>query len=381
MTKLPPPRLLCPGPVNVHSRVAAALTGVEICHREDEFEELLESLTSGLLDVAGLSPTTHAAVVITGSGSAANESVLTSVVPEGGSVLVLSNGEFGERLARTSAHYHPDTTHLAFGWGEPMDLVQVGAAIRARPSLVVMVHHETSTGMINPVREVASLCDSLGSKLYVDAVSSFAADPLDLASPGIAFVGTSAGKAISAFPGLAMVFGPRAEFEKLESIRARTQYLDLGRHYRAARDKSQTPNTPAIPLFLALDAAVKLVLEQGVASRMDTLASMQRLVRRRLTSLGFDPYLDENTASSNVLTTAWLPRGVSYEALRAEVRARGFVVYGGKGPLEGRVVQVSALGTVDESILELFFESLAEAVESIRTVADHSDAAALGAAE
>ena len=382
MTSSDSQRLLCPGPVNVHSRVAAALTGLEICHREDEFEELLDSLTAGLLAVAGLSSRTHAAVVITGSGSAANEAVLSSAVPDGASVLVVSNGEFGERLARTSAHYHANTTHLRFDWGESLDLVRIAAALRGgRYALVAIVHHETSTGMLNPVREIAGLCHSAGTRLYVDAVSSFAADPLELDTPGIAFVGTSAGKALSAYPGLSVVFGSHEAFGDLASIRARTQYLDLGRHYRMAQDKSQTPNTPAVPLFLALDAAVKLVLEQGVVARMAHLASLQRLIRRRLGALGFSLYLDSTAVASNVLTTATLPAGVDYETLRREIRARGYIVYGGKGPLENRVIQVSALGTVDALVLEAFFEALAGALEAARDRSSGLEMLAAPAAE
>jgi len=360
-------RLLCPGPVNVDSRIARALTSAEPCHREDEFEQLLGSLMGGLLAVADLSPKTHAAVVITGSGSAANEAVISSIVPEGGAVLVISNGEFGERLARTSAHHHPQTEHLAFAWGEPIDLVRVGAALRARHfAVVAVVHHETSTGMLNPVRDVAALCHGVGSQLYVDAVSSFAADPLDLQAPGIAFVGTSAGKALSAYPGLAVVFGTHEAFVRLEAIRPRTQYLDLGRHYRMAQEHSQTPNTPAVPLFLALDEAVRLVLEEGVAARMQRLRSHQEFIRTRLSALGCELLFDASVATSNVLTTCWLPEGVGYESLRVALRQRGFIVYGGKGPLLNRVMQVSALGTVDRDALQAFFEALADAIACVR---------------
>jgi 2-aminoethylphosphonate-pyruvate transaminase len=360
-------RLLCPGPVNVDSRVARALTSFEPCHREDEFEEVLESLLGGLLEVAGLSPRTHAAIVITGSGSAANESVISSAVPAGGSVLVISNGEFGERLARTSSHYHPETVHLEFGWGESIDLVRVAAALRTRAfSLVTLVHHETSTGMLNPVRDVAALCHGAGTRLFVDAVSSFAADPLDLSAPGIAFVGTSAGKALSAYPGLSVVFGSHESFRRLETIPARTQYLDLGRHYRMAVEHRQTPNTPAVPLFLALDEAVRLVLEEGLVTRMARLASLQGFIRDRVSALGFELMLDDATPCSNVLTTCWLPTGIDYDRLRAAIRARGYIVYGGKGPLVNRVIQISALGTVDEEALEAFFEALADALDSVR---------------
>jgi 2-aminoethylphosphonate-pyruvate transaminase len=367
MTELVNRRLLCPGPVNVDPRIADALTAFEICHREDEFEDLLVSLTGGLLEVAALSPSTHAAVVVTGSGSAGNEAVLGSAVPEGGRVLVVSNGEFGERLAKTAAHLHGHVTHLAFDWAEPIDLARVERALSEGPfSLVAMVHHETSTGMLNPVVEVARRCEEAGTRLFVDAVSSFAADPLEIDVAGIAFVVTSAGKALSAYPGLSVVFGRHEDFQALDGIRAKSQYLDLGRHYRMARDYRQTPNTPAVPLFLALDQAVRVVLDEGVERRMARLAAHQAFVRAELRALGLELLLPDSVSASNVLTTAYLPDDVGYERLRHELRARGYVVYGGKGPLADRVIQVSALGTVDRETLATFFVVLADALAAAR---------------
>ena len=362
--------LLSPGPINVTPAVSQGLTSVEICHREVEFEVLLRRVSARLLEVAGLDATSHAAVVVTGSGSAANESVLSSVVPRGGRVLVISNGEFGERLAITSEIFQT-TDSIRHGWNERVDLARVEEALAANHyDLVAMVHHETSSGRLNPVEEVAALCEQYKSQLFVDAVSSFSADELNLRAPSIAFMTTSAGKALAAYPGISVVIGRISAFDALENVRAHSQYLDLHRHYCKLRDKSQTPNTPAVPLFLALDAALSEVLEEGTNVRMARLRHFQRIVRNNLQLAGFRSLLDVSEPQSCLLTTAWIPEDIRYDDLQAGLRDEGYIVYGGKGEYEGRAIQVATLGTVDEVVLERFFVALNDVVAKLRPSAE-----------
>ncbi|MBI4616527.1 MAG: alanine--glyoxylate aminotransferase family protein [Planctomycetes bacterium] len=355
--------LLCPGPVNVRPEVACALTAYEFCHREEEFSALLSSLEEKLLAVAGVRrPELWAAVLVTGSGTAANEAVLSSVPAPGERVLVLANGEFGERLAAISRIHNPGTECLAQPWGQPLDLARVEAHLAAhRVGLVAMVHHETSTGMKNPVETVGRLAARHGARLFVDGVSSFSADPLDLDASGVTFLSSSAGKALGAYPGLSFVLAPHEAFRSLAGREPRSRYLDLRRHYEFARDRSQTPHTPAIPLFLALHRALELVLEEGVSERHRRLASLATQARRRIAELGLAVLVPPADASS-VLTSVVLPGGVSFERLRTALRERGFVIYGGKGPLEGRIVQISTVGDVGPDRFDLFFDSLAGAL-------------------
>ncbi|MDH5490718.1 MAG: aminotransferase class V-fold PLP-dependent enzyme [Myxococcales bacterium] len=361
--------LLAPGPVNVARNVADALTLADICHREDEFEHLLVSVTGRLLEVAALDPSRYAAVVITGSGTAANEAVLSSVVERGGAVVALSNGEFGERLADISKAHCEVTFHIEHGWGAPLELERLERVLAANEiSLVTMVHHETSSGMLNPVAEVGAICARHGVRLHVDAVSSFGSDRIDMEACGITFMTSSAGKALASYPGLSVVFGAHSAFAGLVH-RARTRYLDLGRHYRMAQERHQTPNTPAVPLFMALDQALANILAEGMEARAERLAALQAHLRDRLGGLGLEPLLGADVPQSNVLTTVQLPEEISYEALRLSLRARGFVVYGGKGPFEGRVFQVSAIGAIDEAILDAFFVALGESLETLRAEA------------
>lgn len=351
-------RLLCPGPVNVHPEVAAALTSHEFSHREEEMSTLLANLRQNLLRVAGVSAATWAAVVITGSGTAANESVLSSVGAHG-RVLVLQNGEFGGRLAQISA-YHNETKVVEHGWAEAYDLARIEAEIDAfRPDMVAMVHHETSTGMLNPVEAVGALCKRRGIKLFVDCVSSFAADALDLDGAGVTFASTSSGKALASYPGLSVVFGRHEAFAALAGRKAPCHYLDLYRFYQFAEGRAQTPNTPALPLLLALDRATALVVEAGPAQRVARLRALNDRIRAGAKALGLELLLDDAAARSNVLTSVLLPVGTDFDAFRLGLRAAGFVVYGGKGPYEGRMFQVSTIGAIDDAVIDEFLAAVA----------------------
>ncbi len=356
--------LLCPGPVNVADSVADALAYAEFGHREPEFEALLRATEDALLQIAGLDPSRHAAVLLTGSGTAANEAVFASHRPLSGTTLVLTNGEFGERLATLARYHHARVETLSAPWGAPLDLGALSARLaRGDVTFVAMVHHETSTGMLLPVEEVGALCRAHGIALFVDAVSSFSADPLDIASWGVTWASTSAGKALAAYPGVSVVFGSHESFTSLARFEASSHYLNLARHYEAARTCSQTPHTPAVPLVSALWAAARLVLEEGVEERMNALRRRQRILEQAAWTLGIRTLLPPTAPRSRVLTTFLLPKGVSFDWLRDALRARGFVVYGGKGPLAGRVFQVSTIN-VSEEVLQAFVLALRELFRS-----------------
>jgi len=357
------PRLrhFCPGPVDVHPEIARAMAEPTMCHREPEFSDLLEAVQGNALAVAGADPDRFAALVITGSGTAANEAVLCSAVHAGGRVLVPSTGEFGERLARIS-RCHATTVVLQQSWGSPMDLVRLERAMQdRRPTLVAMVHHETSTGVLNPVEEVGALCRRFGAGLFVDMVSSFSADPLDLEAAGVTFATTSSGKAIASHPGLGLVIGRRRALENLPARPAASHYLDLRRYFEFATTRRQTPNTPAVPLVRALGRALELALEEGLTARQRRLNRLAAHVREKLGACGLRA-LVEGQPRSCVLTSALVPPGVTYDELADGLRQRGFVIYGGKGSLEGRIFQVCTIGEITENDIDAFFDALLEVV-------------------
>jgi 2-aminoethylphosphonate-pyruvate transaminase len=238
--------------------VKQAVLDTTIGHREPEFSAVLRESVAMLRPVVGLTPAdAYRIAFITGSGTAANEAVLGSVGAVG-SVLVLTNGEFGERLLATARRHNDDVGELRFSWQEAIDLRAVAAELdRRRYDLVVVAHHETSSGMLNPVEALASLAHRNGALIAVDAISSIGAERIEVEEWGIDVLTGSSGKALSAMPGIGIVVIRESVLAGSTSNAAGPQYLNLHNHFAAMRDLAQTPNTPAVHVFVSLHAALE----------------------------------------------------------------------------------------------------------------------------
>ena len=173
--------LFTPGPVTVADNVRRAVARADICHREVEFERVLDSVERRLLDLFEIrEQVAYQAVVITGSGTAANEAMLSSVVGDQ-NILVLANGEFGERLHAISSIHNQHTSILRFPWGELLDLAVVHDYLEHHQvDVIAVAHHETSSGMLNPLEAIGAMALANGSMLLVDCVSSAGAEHIDM---------------------------------------------------------------------------------------------------------------------------------------------------------------------------------------------------------
>nr|AGZ94596.1 2-aminoethylphosphonate:pyruvate aminotransferase [Streptomyces sp. XY66] len=208
--------LMNPGPVITDDRVRAALAGPDMCHREPEFSDLLTRVRHKTTLAAG-GDGRHTSVVLTGSGTAAVEAAVSSAVPHGGGLLVIDNGHYGERF-RHIADAHGIRAHrLELGWATPVDLDAVDRALAADPGLthVGVVHHETSSGMLNDVAAVTRIAHAHGREVVVDAVSSIGAERISLAADGVDWLAGSANKCLEGAPGLGFVSAARTSFEAL----------------------------------------------------------------------------------------------------------------------------------------------------------------------
>lgn len=358
-------RLMCPGPVNVSERVREAMVAFEIGHREVEFSALLDEIQQNCLKIMGLDPQKYTLVVITGSGSAANEAVLTSALQPHHHVLSLATGEFGRRLGDISAIYNPNTKTFSQNWATILDLDAVENELKNHHyDWVTMVHHETSTGELLPVENVGALCKKYGAKLFVDAVSAFVVDPLNLEKANVAFMSTSSGKALCMPPGLSLVVGRIDEFETLSHFPIRNYYLSLSRFFQFAQSKKQTPNTPSVQLFFALNEAFKMILEESPENRFAFQAKKAAYFRNGLQTLGLS-LLHPDHPLSNAVSTVILPDHVDFSSLRENLRQRGFIVYGGKGPLLGKVFQVSTMGAIQIQDVQDLLDALKDALHDV----------------
>lgn len=351
--------LLNPGPVTLSERVRKSLLQTDLCHREGEFFDLQDEARARLLGVYGLNPAQWSAVLMTGSGTAAVESMIASLVPEQGKLLIVQNGVYGERIAQIATQYRIAHTLVTHDWKSAPDLDRVAAAIDADPSIthVTVIHHETTTGRLNDLPAIDALCQSRNVRLLVDAVSSFGAEAIDF-SGAIDAVAATANKCLHGVPGAAFVVTRR---DALARAAQRAYYLDLGRMAKL-QDQRNTPFTPSVHAFYALVEALREYEDEGGwQARHQRYAALAEQVRAGLAELGIAP-LWAPEQSSVVLRAYRLPAGVTYEQLHDGLKTRGFVIYAGQGGLSSELFRISTMGALTADDMNRLLQGFRELV-------------------
>lgn len=356
--------LFTPGPVNVAENVRTAICKEDICHREADFDRLLQSIEKKLLNLFEIkNKADYRAVVITGSGTAANESMLSSIVGNK-NILVLSNGEFGERLHNISKIHNKNTFLLEFPWGECFDLKEIEVYLKKHDiDVVAMVHHETSSGMLNPLEQVGALCKANAAMFIVDCVSSAGAEVIDMEKCHISFFSSSSSKAICSYSGLSFVVGKTEEFEKLKNLPVKTTYLNLYKFYDFIKNFSQTPNTPAVHLFYALEQALDNILNRGVSNHYAELKDKANILRKGMLNLGLKFLIGQKDMCS-VLTTVHIPSHIDVAVFSQKLRDKSIIIYEGKGCFKNKVFQVGNIGELSFAGIQFFLDSLGEVLRS-----------------
>ena len=360
--------LLNPGPANTSRRVRQALVTPDLCHREPEFFDVMRECRERLVRVAGCADG-FAAVLFTGSGTAAVEATVCSAVPEDGGLLVVQNGVYGDRLVKIAHAHRIPVEALTYEFTRAVPPADVEAALRAHPRLshVAVVHHETTTGLLNPVAEVARVAARAGRRVIVDAMSSLFGEPLDVTADGIDFVAASANKCLQGIPGVSFVLGRRPALEALQAAPPRSVYLDLHNHW-ATQERDNTPFTPAVQVLHAMREALAELEREGVAARIARYAENARVLRRGMAALGFEILVPEG-ARSNILTTFRLLPGLAYDPLHDAMKRRGYIIYAGQGDIRTYAFRVSNMGTLTPRDMEGVVAAFAAVLEEPGVVA------------
>lgn len=353
--------LLNPGPVTLSDGVRNALGGPDLCHREPEFATLQDALRRKLLAVYDCDPKTWAAILLTGSGTAAVEAMLLSCVPADARVLVLENGVYGERMSRILAAGNIPHDIISAAWDAPINTEELEARLNGGGySHVALVHHETTTGRLNALAPVATLCNRYGTRMLLDAVSSFGAEAIEVKDLPLDAMAATANKCLHGVPGTAFVIARR---DNLAAAPAppRSVYLDLGA-YLKAQDRQGTPFTQSIQTFYALNAALdEFFAAGGRAARHELFTARMATIRATLAQLGVTTLLEDG-ASSCVLHAFRLPPGQHYEALHDALKTQGFIIYAGQGALSSQVFRISAMGDISPADLERLCAALSSII-------------------
>jgi 2-aminoethylphosphonate-pyruvate transaminase len=349
--------LLNPGPVTLTDRVRRSLLQTDLCHRESEFFDLQDEARTRLLSVYDLDPRRWTAVLLTGSGTAAVESMIAALVPAQGRLLVVANGVYGERIAQMAGQYNIPHEAEKHDWMHAPDVDRIVGRLKANRMLthLAVVHHETTTGRLNDLEGLAAACRDLGVRLLIDAVSSFGAEAIAFDDQSIAAVAGTANKCLHGVPGASFVIARR---EALEQAASRTFYLDL-RRLALLQDQRNTPFTPSVHAYYALVEALREFEEEGGwRARHARYAALADQVRVGLEVLGVRSVLPA-AESSVVLRSYRLPAAVSYTQLHDHLKARGFVIYAGQGGLSTELFRISTMGNIGAGDIERLLQAFA----------------------
>lgn len=342
--------LFTPGPLTTSGSVKQAMLH-DLGTRDHVFKQVVREVRHGILDVAGLAPQDGFDVIpMQGCGTMGIEAVLSSVVSRGGHVLVLVNGAYGRRIA-TMVDVLPEmrVTVLAAAENETPDLVRLDATLSELRDveLVVAVHCETTSGILNPVEAIGRTVAGHGRRFFIDSMSAFGGVPFDLRKAHASYLVSSANKCIEGVPGFSFVIADRSALEASEGA-ARTLSLDLLAQLRGLERDGQFLYTPPVQVMLAFRQALRELQEEGgVVARHRRYTANHRALVEGMRALGFETWLPD-ALQGPIITTFRTPDlpGFDFQRFYDGIEARGHVIYGGK-TLNESSFRIGTIGRLD----------------------------------
>jgi 2-aminoethylphosphonate-pyruvate transaminase len=354
------PLMLTPGPSTLSARVKRAMLH-DYASGEERMVSTIAFCRDYLLDICN-GKGSHTAIPLVGSGTSGVEAVIGGFVPENGKLLIHTNGIYGDRLLEVARRIR--TPHASFRTAPytPPTAQQFEDALRADPAIthVMVVHCETSTGIMNPLAEIAAVCRRMGKSLLVDAVASFGAFEIDARALAFDALVCSANKGLQAPPGLAWVVAKRAALEETKG-NGHSLTLDLWDQHQHLERTGQFRFTPATHLLLAMAEALREHAEEGgvPARQARYRASWRRLVDG-MRQMGFSTLLDDAVASP-IVATFHDPDDPAYafSKLYLGMKQRGFVIFPGR-LAAANTFRIACIGVVTEADIGRALDALAE---------------------
>lgn len=356
--------LRIPGPTPCPPQVLAASAQPMIDHRGRQFAELAQEVVEGLKPFF---QTRGDVLVLTCSGTGGMEAAIVNTLSPGDRVLAVSIGAFGDRFASIARTYGADVVRLEYEWGQAADPDDLSRALAADPSIkaVLLTHNETSTGVTNPLAELARVVREQERLLLVDGVSSVSSLPIRTDDWGLDVVVSGSQKGWMTPPGLAFLAVSERAWQAYREARMPRFYFDLGRH-KEMLEKGQTPWTPAVSVLFALREALRLLREEGLEAIYARHARLGEMARQGVKALGLELLAADERYASNTVTAVKVPEGVEVRALRRLLEDEyGVVVAGGQGKLSGKIFRIGHMGYAREEDIQGVLDALAQALPRV----------------
>ncbi|MCP4694706.1 MAG: 2-aminoethylphosphonate--pyruvate transaminase [Desulfobacterales bacterium] len=355
--------LLNPGPATTSDAVKYAQVVPDICPREQEFVDVMSEVRENLVKVVHGDPDKYTAVIFTGSGTIIQDVLVNSLVPEGKKICVVNNGAYAARMIEIADYYHIPSVNIEFPTTGLPDLDAVKEALEKDPDIAVVaaVHHETGTGVLNPVREIGKLAHDNGCVFIVDTISTYGLRPIDIEEENIDFLMSSAQKGLAGMTGASWTVGNIEEIEKSKSFPTRSYYCNLYMQYDFFKRVGEMHFTPPVQTIYALKQAVDEYREEGEPARWERLTKCWEAVHRGLAEIGLESVIDKEIQGKLVVTVK-APEDERFDFFKLHdyCYERGFTIYPGK--MFGlKTFRLCNLGVITEKDINDFFVAAREA--------------------
>lgn len=351
-------RMFVPGPVDVAPEILAAQAKPMIPHRSKDFEAIFHRAAEKAQKVFY---TQYRVFLSTSSGSGMQEAGIRNFVND--SVLSCVNGAFSQRWYKGAIANGKSADLLDIEWGKAVTPNKLADALKKKHyEAVTIVHNETSTGVENPIKELAAVVKDISpdTLILVDAVSSLSGTKVEMDAWGIDFLFTSSQKCLALPPGLALAGTTDRALQKAETVANRGWYFDLVL-WEKHRNKDSTPMTPVMPLIYALDVQLDHILAEGLENRFARHKAMSDRVRSWATENGMSPF-SEDPYHSKTVVTANNSINVDIGELNKYLMERGMRISNGYGDLKGKTYRVATMGETQlndvENLISAFEEFL-----------------------
>jgi 2-aminoethylphosphonate-pyruvate transaminase len=358
--------LLNPGPATTTDSVKYAQVQADICPREKEFGQIMDWTRTELTKFVA-DPSEYVTVVWGGSGTSADEAMISSVVPENGRLLVIDNGVYGARMAKIAGVYKLNYEVFKSSTTAPVDLNALESTLKAgKFTHLAVVYHETTTGLLTDLPSIGQICKRLGIITIVDAVSAYAGIPMDLSALNVDFMASTSNKNIQGMAGIAFVICRRDRLAETAKIPMRSFYLNLWDQHAYFEKTLQTRFTPPVQAFYALRQAIIEAKVETIEGRYARYSACWDKLMKGIERIGLQ-CLVKPEHQSKLITAILEPENTRYNfnELHDLARSAGFTIYPGKLS-DANTFRIANIGDIQPAEMERFVLLLEKYMDAIR---------------
>lgn len=359
--------LLNPGPATTTDTVKMAQIVPDICPREKEFADRMAQFRKDILGVVHADPNEYTSVLFCGSGTICIDVCVNSLLPEGRKMLIVDNGAYSSRAAEVCRCYGLPHIDLKSSVYDIPDIKTIEEALEADPDIAVVYccHHETGTGVLNPIREIGAAAHRHGAILIADTTSSLGMIPIDVERDNIDFCMASAQKGIMAMTGLSFVIGKTAEVVKSKDYPVRSFYCNLYQQYAGFEKNGEMRFTPPVQTVYAALQGLKEYYEEGEMPKYERHLRVNKAIHDGLAKLGLKEAIRPGIQSGLVVSVLY-PEDPHWDFGKVHdyCYERGFTIYPGKISTSD-TFRLCSLGAIDEGDIRDFFAVFTEALDKL----------------